>query len=210
MIEALQVLRSAFGDLWDHLLNAVLYNLMWLVLCLLIVPAPPATVALFYVANQTAHRRAPVYVTDYLRDVRRLFGVGWRWGVVNAGVLFVLVGDIVITGRIEGSRWASTGQMLFVALLAGWILVQLYALPLLFEQEQLSVRLALRNAAIMLIRNPAFSVVLGALVAFLLVISTLLVILTALAGGMFVALAGNHAVLSRLPDQRTAANRESL
>jgi hypothetical protein len=85
-----------------------------------------------------------------------------------------------------------------------WLLLQLYVLPLLFEQEVPSIKLALRNGAVMLGRNPLFSATLGALLVLALLVGTLLFAVSLAAGGVFLALVGNHAVLNRLAAHRTA------
>lgn len=198
MKQPLRVVAAAAGDVWDYLLNAVAYNLMWLCLSLLVVPAPPATLALFYVAHQIAGGRAPVYLTEYLRHVRRLFGLGWRWGALNAVALFFILGDILITSRVEQTPLVWLGHKFFIATLVAWGLIQFYALPLLFEQAEPSVRLATRNGAVMLAKNPGFSILLGLLVSLLLLASALLLIVPVVLGGVFVALVGCHAVANRL------------
>lgn len=197
--DAWRVIRAALGDLWGDLLTTTVCNLLWVVLSLLVVTGPPATVALFHVANRIAHGEA-TDPGDFLRALLRYPSVGWRWGLVNGVMLFLLVGDVILTGRLSQSATARLAQGFFVAALAIWLLLQLYVLPLLFEQETLSLRLALRNGAVMLGTNVPFSVVLGALLLFVLLAGTLFFLVTFAAGGIFVALAGNHAVRNRLSD----------
>ena len=88
--------------------------------------------------------------------------------------------------------------------LLAWLLVQLYALPFLFEQETPSVRLALRNGVSMLGSNLLFSATLGVLLAVALAVGILFFLVTFAAGGVFLALVGNHAVLNRLAAHRAA------
>lgn len=209
MMDALRVWALALRDLWDNLLpGAVAYNVFWLLLCLLVVPAGPATVALFYVANLMVHRRAPVYVSEYFGYVRRFFGVGLRWGVVNLVALAIIVADILLTRQID-SLIGVIGLRFFVGVLLAWILLQIYALPLLFEQEEPSVRLALRNAGVLLLQNPFFSLTLVLLILLVELVSTLLIFVAVMIAGTFAALAGNHAVLNRLDAHRTDVNSAS-
>ncbi|RME46535.1 MAG: DUF624 domain-containing protein [Chloroflexi bacterium] len=202
MAEAWRVVRLALRNVWGDLLTTVVCNLLWVIFSLLIITGPPATLALFHVANRIAHGEL-TNPTDFLRAVRRYFGVGWRWGVVNSVMLFLLVGDVVLTGRLSQSAFGHLAQGFFVAGLAAWLLLQLYVLPLLFEQETPGVRLALRNAAVMLAANPFFSALLLVLLAGALLAGTLIFFVSFAIGGMFVALVGNHAVLNRLTAYRS-------
>jgi uncharacterized membrane protein YesL len=202
MADALQVIGAAFKDLWDDLWTAAVCNLLWLVANLLIVPGPPATAALFYYGNQVAHDEI-AELRDFLAAFRRSWGLGWRWGLVNLLVIGILFGDALLTSRLSESTLGRFAQGFYLAVLIVWLLVQLYALPFFFEQETQSVRLALRNGALMLAKNPGFSLALAVLLLSALLAGTLLFMLSVAGGGAFLALVGNHAVLNRLRAQRS-------
>lgn len=197
MTEAWDVVRAALRDTWNDLLTTALCSLLWLLFSLLVVTAPPATLALFYVGNRIAHGE-PTDPGDFLRGLGRYFGLGWRWGLLHGCVLFFLAGDVILTGQLSQSSVARLAQGFYLAALGVWLLLQLYVLPFLFEQKSPSVRLALRNGAAMLGGNLLFSVTLALLVAGVLLAGTLLFLISFAAGGVFVALVGNHAVLNRL------------
>jgi hypothetical protein len=200
--QAWLVIRAALRDLWSDLFTTAAVNLLWAILTLLVVTAPPATVALFSVGNRIAHGD-PTDTGDFLRAFVRSWRTGWRWGAVQAVMLFLLAGDVILTGQLSSSPGARLAQGLYLAALVVWLLLQLYTLPFLFEQETPSVRLAFRNGALMLGSNPTFSVALGLLVLLALAVGTVLFFVTLAAGGMFVALVANHAVLNRLAAQRS-------
>jgi hypothetical protein len=201
MTDVWGVLRAALSDTWNDLLTTALSNLLWFFFTLLVVTAPPATLALFYVANRIA-RGEPTDPGDFLRGLRSYFGVGWRWGLLHGAVLFLLVGDVILTGQLSQSAVARLAQGFYLAVLGVWLMLQLYVLPFLFEQETPSLRLALRNGATMLGTNMIFSVVLALLLVAALLAGTLLFLISVAAGGVFVALVGNHAVLDRLAAHR--------
>jgi len=209
MGEAWRVIRAALRDTWSDLLTTAVCSLLWIVANLLLVTGPPATVALFYVTNRMAHGEF-ADPRDFLRALRRYFGIGWRWGLVNGVVLLLLVGDVIITGRLSQSDVARLAQGFFLAGLAIWLLLQLYVLPFLLEQETPSVRLALRNGVAMLGGNILFSVTLGVLLVLALLAGTIFFCVAFAAGGVFVALVGNHAVLNRLAAHRAAQEQENL
>lgn len=197
------MLRAALRDTWNDLLTTALVNLLWTLLTVLIIPGPPATLALFYVGHRLAHGE-PTDPGDFLRALRRYFGLGWRWGLLNGAVLFLLIGDVILTARLSQSDVARLAQGFYLAVLGVWLLLQLYTLPFLFEQETPSLKLALRNSAVMLGRNVGFSVVWGLALAGMLLAGTLFFLVSLAAGGVFLALTGNHAVLNRLEAYRAA------
>jgi hypothetical protein len=180
---------------------ALVCDFIWLLSLVLIIPGPPATLALFTYANRQAHGET-ADLSDFWRAFRRSWGPGWRWGMVNFAVIFIFVGDIYLTGR--GNLTATTPfiQGFYFTCLGIWLLIQLYALPFLLEQEKPSLRTALRNAAVLFGRNISFSLFLGIILILLCVLGTVLFLVTLGFGGMFLAAAGNRAVLDKLELQK--------
>lgn len=204
MKNAFHIIRSAVGDIWSHLPLAMACSLTWLVLAVLIVPGPPATLALFEMAERIARREHLLGYRDYLRAVRARFGVGWRWAAVFAPVLALLLIDILVASQMFSPSVAMPVQMFFIGALTLWIVINWYVLAILFQQKEMSVRLALRNAAVLLLQHPLFTLVLAAVTALLLWLSAVLVFVILLFGPIFVALTGTYAVLDRLALFRAA------
>ncbi len=209
MREAWQVVRAALHDAWGDLLTTALVNVMWLGLTLPLVTAPPATLALFAVGNRLAHGE-PTDPRDFLPALGRYFGVGWRWGALQLVVLALLAGDLVLSGRLAGDSVAGRlVQGFYLAALAIWLLLQLYVLAFLCEQQEPSLRTALRNGALMLGNNLVFSATLGLLVLLALISGTVFFFVSIAAGGVFLALVGSHAVLNRLAAHQRQTRRLS-
>lgn len=208
MTSAIDVIKSALGSIWDELLMSAVYNLLWLLAIVLLIPGPPATLALFYVANRMANGEV-VDLSDFTRAFKRYWGIGWRWGLINLLLLFILVGDIFLTGRLSTSPAARIFQGFYLAALAVWVLVQIFALPFLFEQKEPNLRQALRNSIVLIGRNLAFAVGVGLLTGLVVLLGTALFMISGAAGGIFVALVGNHAVLNRLKGYRQTNSLES-
>ena len=110
----------------------------------------------------------------------------------------ILLIDILAMPRIFSPTVAAPAQWFFIVTLALWLVVNWYALALLFQQKALSMRLALRNGAVLLLQHPLFTFVLTAVTALLLWLGVILVLVNLLFGPMLVALIGTHAVLDRL------------
>jgi uncharacterized membrane protein YesL len=204
MKNAFRVVRAAIVDLWDNVFLVIFCSLVWLFLVLLIIPGPPATLALFDMAERIARREHLLEFRDYLRAVWARFGVGWRWGAVNIPVLAILLIDIRVVPRMVSPTVATYLQFFLFLALVMWIVVNWYALAFLFQQKEPSVRQALRNGAVLLLQHPLFTLVLVIITAVLLWLSTILIIVNLLFGPMVVALISTHAVLSRLEPMRAA------
>ena len=191
------IIRAALHDAADDLFTTAVVHLLWLILTLLVVTAPPATVALFYYSNRKAHGEV-TDVGDFFFALRRYFRPAWRWGLANSFVIFFLWGDFILTGRLIEGAAAQLIQGFYLALLIVWLFLQLYALPIMFEQTEPSLRLAWRNAAVMLGKNIGFSMALAMALVIVLLISTFFFLVIMAAGGLLIALIANHAVLNRL------------
>jgi uncharacterized membrane protein YesL len=204
MKNAFQVVRSAIVDLWDHVFLVIFCSLVWLFLVLLIIPGPPATLALFDIAQRIAQREHLLEFRDYLRAVRNRFGAGWRWGALNGLVVAILLIDIRVVPRMVSPSVALSIQLFLALVLVFWIVVNWYALAFLFQQKEPSVRQALRNGGVLLLQHPFFTLLLVVITAVLLWLSTVLIIVNLLFGPMLVALISTHAVLDRLVIFRAA------
>ena len=197
MIKAiLFILRDTFRDIWSDLWTMLVVNLFWLLANLLIIPGPPATLALFYYTNCIAHGEV-TDLADFWRIFRQNWGMAWRWGGINAGVILFLIADIALTGQRQGSL-TPFFQGLYIVVLAGWLALQLFTLPFLFEQETMNVRQARRNACILAGNNPGFVILLLVCLTFILILSTVAFMLSLMFGMVFLACAGNRAVINRL------------
>jgi len=195
---ALKILGKAFSDVWQELWTILMVQLLFLLGHLLIIFGPPVTVAMFYYGNRIVHDEVATE-RDFLHAVRQYWKPAWRWGGLNLLVIGLLLGDYYLTGIwVSEPALASFLQGLYVALLILWSLLQMFALPFLFEQEQASVFQALRNSTIFVRRNFILVVVLAFLLAISLALGTLAFMLTFVFGAALISFTGNHAVLDAL------------
>jgi uncharacterized membrane protein YesL len=185
----------------DRLLGAtydtsslVLVNVIWFVFTALIVTAFPALGGLYYATNAQAHGK-PADWRLFMEGFRAYFWLSWRWGILNVAVVGVLVGNVLFYGQVT-AEWAVVGRALAGALLALWTVLQMFAWPLLMEQEDRRVRVALRNSAVILIRQPVLSLSVAAALA-LVALASVLVIRPAVVfiSASLIAYMGNKAVI---------------
>lgn len=198
---ALRTFGLAFRDVWQQLWTILIVHLIFLFGNLLIILGPPVTVALFFYGNRIAHGEM-ADERDFLHAIRSYWGPAWRWGFLNLAILGLLAGDYYLTGKlVNNTDTAHWFQGLYLTLLAGWLIIQIFALPFLFEQEEPSVSQALRNSLVFIRRNMICVIVLGALLALSLTLGVLAFMLTFVIGGALIAFAGNHAVLAQLENR---------
>ena len=197
MSDAWQVFRKTLSDLWDEMYLLVVVNVLWIALNLLLVTGPPATAGLFVLTHRLARGEA-VGLRDFFEGFRRYFWRSWLWAIVAGAGFFILGGDAVLIGSLSSADYVIFIQGFFLMLLFLWAFVLLYAFPLILEQEQPSLRLALRNALVMFAGNQSFSITLFGLALLVALLSTLLFAPWGIITVVFLALLGNHAVLNRL------------
>lgn len=197
MRPAFEVIGAALADLWETLIPSALCSVLWLLCMLLVVPSAPATLALAEMA-QRVHTRDTFTPGDYVAALWRNFGLGWRWGAIAFPVTIVLLVDYQYAEVLLAPALVRPARLFVVAALVLWALLQLYALALLFEQEQPRVGQALRNAAVMALKNPLYSLTLVLIAGILCGLSLLLIVVNFLLGPMFFAFLGRRAVMDRV------------
>ncbi|MDQ3869988.1 MAG: DUF624 domain-containing protein [Chloroflexota bacterium] len=196
MIAALRVFGRAAVDLKDALFVLAGLNLLWTLLSLTLVLLPPATAAMFEATHELVRGRAPE-MREFLDAVRRHFVRAWAWALVNVLAWVVLLANLLFYGALR-DVWAVALQALFTGFAAFWLVSQFYVWPFVFEQAEMSLRWALRNAVLTVFAAPVFSLTLAALGGLALVLSVLLVAPLVLATTAFLCLVANHAVIDRL------------
>jgi hypothetical protein len=164
-------IRDALIDAYYDAVPLVTTNVLWFVLTLPLVTAPPAAAGLYYVTNRLAHRRTASWRT-FFEGFRLHFWLGWRWALTNFLTLVVLSGNFWFYGRM-GAGWSTWVQGFLLGLAILWGLLQVYTFPLLLEQEDCRILTALRNSAVLFIKYPVISLELALSVMLLLVVSTL-------------------------------------
>lgn len=155
MVAAWEAIAQAVIDIRYVGVTLAYMNLLWLLCSLPIITAPPATAALYVMTHEIGYRRE-VGWREYLRACRDYFFAGWRWALLN-----LIAGGIIFANLVFYSSLEISAGLLLIGLWVGltfiWIVVQMYCFPVLLEQEKPSVRQALRNAAVLSLRHPLFT-----------------------------------------------------
>lgn len=186
------IIKLAAGDIWDEMLHLLVFNAIWLLGSLLILPWPYLTFGLFFTAYDISQGKAIKLNSLFVRPAR-LWKQAYLWGAVNllAALLFWFNLNFY---RNFATSWAATIQIVFVALLLLWSVWQLLALPIYPRLEQPGLRLALRNAAIVLGRYPFAVLMLVVIVTLLLLIAVIFPMFAFFGAGAFIVVLCNRLV----------------
>jgi uncharacterized membrane protein YesL len=213
MKHVFRIVWESIKEFWDELFILVLMNLLTAVLFLPVVTLPPALAALWNVGNLVA-RGQGIEWGDYFRAFKRYFGKSWLIALINIGVglLFYVNFNFYApdTAPFNISETVSLWlRTFFVFLGVLWLFLQMYLFAMLLEQDEQRIKLAFRNAAILMFANPGFTLLLGIILALLSVASTLLPALWAMVTLSLIAVVCNKAVQHLLIPHRERALNEA-
>jgi hypothetical protein len=134
------------------MLYLVVFNVLWVVGTMLIVPWPFVTFALFYIARDVADGKG-IKWGKFFQYGRETWRQAYTWGAFNVVIVGLLIFNILFYTRFS-AQWSIMLQLFFVSLTAFWIILQLMAVALYPNLVEPSLRLATRNAAILMGRHP--------------------------------------------------------
>ena len=214
MKDAFRTFWEALQDFWNELFPLALMNVLTMLLAIPVITLPPALAGLWNGANLAAKGRT-ISWSDYFEGFRRYFWKAWGLALLHVLVIIILLTNIWFYGREDTPFTISETvrvwiQAFFAVAGALWMLYQMYPLAMLLEQEDQRLRMTLRNAAILFLTNPTFTIVLGLLLLVVTAISTFLPMLWLSVTLALIAVVCNKAVLHLLKPyrERTKTERE--
>ncbi len=131
----------------------------------------PGTAGLYYVTNLMAHGKDGS-VGLFFEGFKTYYWVSLRWGWVNLVVAFLVSLNYWFYGNLAW-KYAYWMQAAFIGVGTFWSILQVYTFPLLIEQHDAFLKIALRNALVIFVRFPFKSILLAVALAALVVVSTL-------------------------------------
>ncbi len=208
MADAFKIVKLTALDLWDDILLLVLFNLIWCLTAVLILPIPFFTAGLAWSASIVGDGRVIKFRT-FFEGGRRFLKTAYIWGLINLMVWSLLLLNINFYSGVTAS-WAFYVEIVFVALSVLWLLLQMYVFPFLIIQEVPSLKEAYRNSFVLLIMRPALTIVVFVVLVLMVVISYLLVFPLVTFCFAFLALLGNRAVVETIKAERKKDGSQSL
>ena len=185
-------IKQAGADLWEELLYLILFNLIWVVGTLLVIPWPFVTFGLFLVMYDVGQGKGIKFDT-FFRQAAKLWKQAYVWGLVNLGLMVILWVNMNFYAALE-TQWARMVQIFFLGSGLAWLIVQTVVLALYPRLEQPGLRPTLRYALALLGGYPALIVT---LLLFLLLVGAILLyapVLVIFCGAAVVAAVTNRLV----------------
>jgi uncharacterized membrane protein YesL len=187
-----QVTKLAVLDFIEELFLLMVFNLLWVVGALLVLPFPFATAGLAWVAAEIGQGKA-IHLRTFFDGGRRYWKPAYIWGLINLVVWTLLWVNISFYSGLN-SIWSVLVRALMVSIAIIWGAVQLYVFPLLIRQEVPSLKLALRNGLVLMSLTPVLTIGVIILAVVLLVLSSAIALLLFVFYFAFLAVLTNRAV----------------
>ena len=146
------VLKQTGADIWEELLNLVLFNIVVLVGTVLIIPWPFVTFGLFEMTYDIGVGKGIKFAMLFSRATQ-VWKQAYIWGGINLGIAVVVLTNLNFYVNFA-TWWAMIAQVLLVLSTTFWFALQLIMLPLYPRLEKPGFKIALRNAAVLMARYP--------------------------------------------------------
>ena len=192
MKQAWRVLARTIHLWWREFFVLTFFNLAWLALQIPIVSGPPATAAIYLIARRVADDEL-IELRYGWEALRRMFLPAWKWGALNALIAAAVVGNFWFYQNAVGWVWIAL-RLVWGTIALGWFAVNLFYWPFWLAQENRSLRTALRNATLFLMKEPGLGLTLVLISAIIIGASILLTLPLAALMMTWLALIGVLAV----------------
>ncbi|NOZ29224.1 MAG: hypothetical protein GXP39_14405 [Chloroflexi bacterium] len=176
----------------------------WLILPLLVIaviPVAPLTAGLCYVGYRIAHELR-VDFGFFKEAVREYFLPSLRLGILDLVIVVTVVINLFFYSRF--ANWLRLITIIWIYVLILWAVAQLYLFPLLFEQREPKALSAVRNAAILALAQPLFTLGVFLLALILTILCAILPVLLILVWPGLMALIATRALASVLEQARAS------
>jgi hypothetical protein len=186
------IIKNSASDIWDEMFYLIIFNLIWVVGTLLILPWPFVTFGLFFTAYDIGEGKG-IKLGTFFNHARYMWKQAYLWGGINLGLLILWWVNMDFYGRM-GTQWAALAQMFTVALAIFWIILQLVALAFYPRLVDPSFKLAELNGLIAIGRYPHFVFVLLILIVLILAATFFMQVLLLLGAFAMIAVVANRVV----------------
>jgi uncharacterized membrane protein YesL len=171
-------------------------NFLWFLLSLPVITAPAAWAGLIKL-SRTAYLTPTADLNDFWEGFRENLKRGAMMAVLNVVVFVVNMSNLLAYQHQRGLP-ALLMRGIWLLALVVWIVLQFYMWPLLYELKQPSLSGALRNAAMMTLHNPLFTLGLSLGVILTAIAGTVITVSWVVITASAIAAISTGAVLDRL------------
>lgn len=175
MATAWLVFMASFRLTFQRIGLLLATNILWWLLTLPLITWPPATAGLFHVVRRLTNLDESEQTTwrHFFEGFRYYWLKSWQLMAINLVMGFVIIfGFIFYFNQTQSPLRFVSVPVFYIVLL--WSSMQLYLFPLLIEQKDKRIRLVFKDALVLALGNPIFTIVFGLLlISVVLVTSTL-------------------------------------
>jgi uncharacterized membrane protein YesL len=196
------VIGYSIRDFYEEMFLFVPLNLLWWLTLVLVVPLAPATAGLCQLSYRIAHEQR--VDSSFFKDAfKAFFWSSLRVGVLNIVILITFVVNLWFYSQIEG--WMRFITIIWIYGVILWVAAQIYLFPLLFEQKEPKALMVIRNAAVLVLAQPLFTLIVLILALVLTAICFALPVLAVLIWPGLMSLIGSRALADILEQARAMA-----
>jgi uncharacterized membrane protein YesL len=200
-MKAFAIMGRSLKAAYDELFLCVYLSLLWWVGTLLILPAAPVTAGLHQVANRMANYKR-VDSSFFWEAARTKIGKGWLLYLINLLLPAMIAFDIWFFFNSEG--WLQILGVFFLWLLIYSLMVIQFTFPLFWQQDEPDIKLVLRNAALLALRSPLYTLLVLLFQLVLLTISAALTLPLIILAPALLAITANFALAGLLQEMGLA------
>ena len=187
-----QALKTWYDDWFNLFILSFLVTLSWATIIL----GPPMLFGLFEIGHNLAHGRSNG-AGELLRSAKRHFLVSWLWMIINVVVIIVVLVNVSFYWRL-GKSWSIILVSVFLFLGLFWAMMQVYVIAYYMEQQNKSIVLAHKNAALTFLASPIYTLILFIYDAFLMIISFGFILPLILGIPALAVVTSSYAVIERI------------
>src|SRR5690554_6402405 len=119
----ISIIKKSAQDMWEEALYLIIFNIVWFFGALLVITFPYFTFGLFFTVYDISQGRGISFRT-FLGHARQMWKQAYIWGGINL-VIFIVAGvNLSFYGQM-GARWTAVVQMVVLALITFWTILQL-------------------------------------------------------------------------------------
>ncbi|MCB0168548.1 MAG: hypothetical protein KDI79_30245 [Anaerolineae bacterium] len=174
------------------MLKLVVFNVIWVVAALLVLPWPFVTFGLFFTIKDVSEGKGITFTAPFTYGLQVL-KPAYIWALINLGVFFGVLLNLNFYASLEAS-WARFIQFFMVSVVLFWVIIQLVMLAMYPRLTEPSFKLALRNTVIIIARHPLPILALSIGIVLILIISSLMPVLLLLLSISVIVLLINNVV----------------
>ncbi len=192
-----RVLKAAYEDLF----LCVFMSIAWWIGLLPVVTIAPVTMGAHHVANRIANYKR-VDNSFFWEGLRQYIGRGWLLMLICVGAPAAISFNIWFYANSQGYLRIIGVAWMWMLLLA--FMIGQYIFPLFWQQDEPSIKLVLRNATILALRHPLYSLLMLLFQLVLLALCAVLTLPLVLLWPALMVLASNFALTGLLQEMGLA------